>query len=204
MSHRGQGIHLHWERAASAGRLLTWRDGRAYHSRRAGHARKAWYYHCFPDVARDFRSTSTCKTNRMSVSRGSAPGQEGCVMLTSVIERLANFSSRFAWLLPFIGFWGGERKRPPRPITCPSAITCGKRHSSLQRCKRVRMTANAYTSNTYPFLQRPDGKNKHGGLRPPPNDGRRKPGPPLVRRSPRWPKPSCGGGFCAPFCSDVG
>ena len=68
MSHRGQGIHLHWERAASARRLLTWMDGHAHHSRRAGHARKASCYHCFPDVARDCRSTSTCKTNRMSVT----------------------------------------------------------------------------------------------------------------------------------------
>lgn len=74
MSHRGQGIHLHWARAAaSAGQLLTWRDGHAHHSRRAGHARKASYYHYFLDVARDCRSTSTCKTNRMSVSRESAP-----------------------------------------------------------------------------------------------------------------------------------
>jgi hypothetical protein len=72
MSHRGQGIHLPSERAASAGRLLAWRDGRAHHSRRAGHARKALYYHCFPDVARDCRSTSTCKANSMSVSCESA------------------------------------------------------------------------------------------------------------------------------------
>jgi hypothetical protein len=39
-------------------------------------------------------------------------------------------------------------------------------------------------------------------LRVPPNDGRRKPGPPLARRSPRGPKPSCRDDFCAPFCSD--
>ena len=52
--------------------------------------------------------------------------------LTSVIDRLANFSSRFAWPLPFTAFWGGERKRPLRPTTCPSAKTWGKRQSSLQ------------------------------------------------------------------------
>jgi hypothetical protein len=46
-----------------------------------------------------------------SVPRENAQGH------TSVIEILASFSSRFAWLFPFIGFWGGERKRPPRPIT---------------------------------------------------------------------------------------
>ena len=35
--------------------------------------------------------------------------------LTSVIERLANFSSRFAWPFPLSALWGGERKRLTRP-----------------------------------------------------------------------------------------
>ena len=73
------------------------------------------------------------------VSREYAYGTTNAVnWLTSVIERLANFSSRFAWPLPFTAFWGGERKRPTRPTTCPSAKTWGKRQSSLKRVQRCK------------------------------------------------------------------
>ena len=105
MSHRGQGIHLHLARAASAGQVPTWRDESAHHSHRAGHARKASYYHCFPVVARDCRSTGTMYEHKKEchVKMHGAMGRE-MNWLTSVIERLASFSSRLAWLFPFIGF----------------------------------------------------------------------------------------------------
>jgi len=85
-------------------------------------------------LARRVIAVAVAVLQRMKkVSRENVDGKKDAVnWLTSVIDRLANFSSRFAWPLPFTAFWGGERKRPPpRPTTCPSAKTWGKRHSSL-------------------------------------------------------------------------
>jgi hypothetical protein len=183
--------------------VLTWRGACVHRSHRGGHARKASYYHCSLGVARDCRSTGTSRRMK-NVSRENAVKKK-CRELTHLGDcQIGQFLLEVRMCVSVYCILGRRAKTAPTP----HYMAIGQDVGEATIIPATRFSAPAKHSvriqNTYPFLQRPDGKNKHGGLRPPPNDGRRKPGPPLTRRSPRGPKPSCEDDFCAPFCSSGG
>jgi hypothetical protein len=79
--------------------------------RRTTTASLAWYMITILCAQSNAQKKSVCHVKNAQETRG-------VNRLTSVIDRWAKFSSRFACTLPFGAVWGGERKRPaPRPTT---------------------------------------------------------------------------------------